>query len=714
MNKVFTSIFIIFVINSSANCQEDYFLYWDFNDKKEVPNFNVDLPKGGQEISLVTTKERVTKTNFKIHGLAKYVKGVKGSAIKFDGFSSYLNGWPKLPKIFDEEGYETDPLPDDISIEAWISIGAYPWNWVPILTLGKYKTTGFYFGVDSKGRLGFHMSDATSVWHECNSKLNPKTRLGLEIQTWHHIVGTYSKERGLAVYIDGKMANTYDNFTHDYGIVYSSLDEGFFIGKNSVDLPPTDPIRDWATYPSSYSFDGIVDELKVYDKVLSGADVERLYKSLKPSDPPPFDHRRFPSVKSSGRFGANYTRLKFYPEWDAIWPIGDYMDVVVQFDELPTKVMFWRGTRYSACQVSENGKWMADQSRETGSNWFLEEGPREYMPTGCVEHMSDTQCRSSRVAIIENNDARILINWRYLQMDVKFRQIDLPNESGFGEWGNEYYYIYPDGVTVRKVLPGKGGWQETIFLNAPGTRPEDNVHLEACTLLNLEGESKSYSWENGYPIFDLKDAIIQLVNFKSEYKPFLIFREGGSFSVFNLEVRPKYSHFPWWNHWPVAQIISDGRSASAPDRAAHSSLSWGDPGGEAALYGMTNKDPAGLVNLAKSWNRPPKMSLKHQNYVNLGFDYTQRAYILDTKIGGSNIELEFDASPNNPLFNIAIVVNKWDGEGVNLILNEEHIVKGERFRTGFEYDVQGNLKLIVWIKHEAKEKTKIILSRSHS
>ena len=289
----------------------------------------------------------------------------------------------------------------------------------------------------------------------------------------------------------------------------------------------------------------------------------------------------------------------------------------------------------------------------------------------------------------------------------------MPNESGFGEWGNEYYYIYPDGVTVRKVLPGKGAWQETIFLNEPGTRPEDNVHLEACTLLNLEGESKAYSWENGYPIFDLKDAIIQLVNFKSEYKPFMIFREGGSFSVFNLEVRPKYSHFPWWNHWPVAQIISDGRSASAPDRAAHSSLSWGDPGGEAALYGMTNKDPADLVDLAKSWNRPPKMSLKYQNYENLGFDYTQRAYILNTKTGGDNIELEFDASPNNPLFNIAIVVKNWDGEGINLILNDEHIIKGEHFRTGFEYDVQGNRNLIVWIKHKAKEKTKIILSRSH-
>ena len=134
---------------------------------------------------------------------------------------------------------------------------------------------------------------------------------------------------------------------------------------------------------------------------------------------------------------------------------------------------------------------MADQSRETGSNWFLAQGSRDEMPTGCMEHMSDTQCRSSRVAIIESNDARVVVNWRYLQMDVKFRQNDLPDNTGFGEWGNELYYIYPDGVTVRKVLPGEGGWQETIFLSEPGTRPEDNVELAAATLLNMKGEIKN-------------------------------------------------------------------------------------------------------------------------------------------------------------------------------------------------------------------------------
>jgi hypothetical protein len=695
---------------ATSFCQDDYFLYWDFNDKKEIPNLNVDMSEDEEEVPLVSTREIVSNSGFEIHGLAKYVDGVQGTAMKFDGFSSYISGMPDLPEVLDEEGYEISPIPEEISIEAWIALGAYPWNWAPIITLGKYKITGFYFGIDSRGRLGFHMSDATSVWHECNSIPDPQTKLGLDIQKWYHVVGTYSPENGLAVYINGELANTYTDFTFDYGIAYSNLEEGFTIGKNTVDLAPSDPIRDWATYPSSYTFDGIIDELKVHRKELSKEEVAKQFELLEPLNEPPFESRKFPTVRPSGRFGANYTRLKFYPEWDAIWPPGDYMDVVVQFDELPTKVMFWRGTRYSACQVSENGKWMADQSRETGSNWFLGEDSRENIPTGCVEHMSDVQCRSSRVAIIENNDARILVNWRYLQMDVKFRQLDLPNETGFGEWGNEYYYIYPDGVTVRKVLPGRGGWQETIFLNEPGTRPEDNVELEACRLLNMEGENKSYTWEHGYPTFDLDDAVIQLVNFKSEYKPYIIFREGGGFEVFNLEVRPEYSHFPWWNHWPVAQIISDGRSASAPDRAAHSSLSWGNPNGEAALYGMTNQDPASLVELAKSWNRPPKMEVLGKGIIHGAYDYTERAYILDMQDQEAAIELEFNASDNNPLFNLALVVNNWGGQEVSLSLNGKNIALGKDFRTGIEYDVEGNMKLIVWIRHKAQNKTSVRLS----
>jgi len=697
--KIILSSSLIFICLFVYGQDNKMILNLNFDDPKEIPMLKSEDDMELAENSF--TKEMISGKNFKIYGLAKYVPGIKNSAIKFDGFSSYVEG--NLPEL------NVTEIRDNISIEAWISLGAYPWNWAPIITAGRYEITGFYFGIDSKGRLGFHVSDGTSTWHECNSKLNPETKAGLELKKWVHVVGTFSTKNGLAVYINGKLSCTYNEFVFPRKIMYSEFDKGFRLGKNRIDLAPTDPVRDWATYPSQYTLDGIVDEVKIYGKELSSEEVEMLFKNVIPENEPEFSPRKFPTVKSSGRFGANYTRLKFYPEWDALWPVGDHLDVVVQFDEFPAKLMFWRGTRYSACWVSENGKWMADQSRETGSNWFLSEGKSDELPTGCVEHMSDTQCRSSRVSIIENNDARVVINWRYLQMDVKSRQINLENKTGFGQWANEYYYVYPDGTCVRHVLPGIGGWQETIFLNEPGTKPEDNVELEACTLYNMKGESKTYSWEFGYPKFDLEDANIQLINFKSKFKPFIIFREKGSFKVFNGEVRPEYSHFPWWNHWPVAQIISDGRYASAPDHAAHSSLSWGDPGGEAAIYGMTDQPENILVDLARSWNNPPGMHLKIPDYESKGFDYKQRAFILITIKPGAELNVTFDASAKSPLFNPVFVIKNWDGSDVKLFINDTEIHRGKDFRYGKEYDVDGNCNLIVWIKQRAKAKMNISL-----
>ncbi len=641
-----------------------------------------------------------TNPDYEITGKGSITPGVVGNAYKFDGFSSYI----------EDRSIEDIKIPRSFSIEAWISLGAYPWNWAPIVTIGKYKITGFYFGVDSRGRIGFQLSDATSVWHSCTSKLDPETKLGMELRKWYHVVGTYSPEEGMAVYVNGELEGRYNDFEFKYGVRYNELEKGFRIGMNREHLAPTDPIRDWATWPSQYSLDGNLDEIKIYTKSLSGREVKEKYNAVEPDNNAAFADRDFPQIASSGHFGANYTRLEFYPEWDNLWPVGEHLDVAVQFDDLPVKVMFWRGTRYSACWVSENNKWMADQSRETGNNWYLEDGSRDDMPTGCMEHMSDVQCRSSRVSIIENNDARVVISWRYLQMDVKFRQNDLPDNTLFGEWGNELYYIYPDGVAIRKVLPGRGGWQETILLNAPGTRPEDNVELEACTLINMDGESRSYSWEHGYPKFDLEDANIQLINFKSEYKPFLILKEGGGFLVFNGEVRPEYSHFPWWNHWPVAQIASDGRSAYAPDRAAHSSLSWGLRHGTAAMYGMTNKSYESLVDLSKSWNRPPEVELSSSAYDSEGYDFSQRAYIFKSMSTNDRLNFDLKGSANSPIVNPAFVINNWLGDEASLRIDGNIIPRGKEFRQGIEHNINGSKTLIIWIRYNSNETINITIN----
>jgi hypothetical protein len=254
----------ILVLTGYSNADPVY--YWSFDDTKEL-----EIPwgggEGGETIIPGSTREEVSGVDYDIHGLAKYTTGVSGSAMKFDGFSSYVNGGTFTGPWVDGWG----EMPEELTIEAWIALGAYPWNWAPIVTVGKFRVTGFFFGVDSSGRLGFHVSDDTAVWHECNSSLDPKTHAGLELKKWYHVAATFDTKKGTAIYINGTLAGTYDEFRGDTKIVYSNMDEGFYLGKNPVDLAPTDPVRTWATYPSRYSFDGIIDEVKIHGGAMSAS-----------------------------------------------------------------------------------------------------------------------------------------------------------------------------------------------------------------------------------------------------------------------------------------------------------------------------------------------------------------------------------------------------------------------------------------------------------
>jgi hypothetical protein len=494
------------------------------------------------------------------------------------------------------------------------------------------------------------------------------------------------------------------------GKVDFAPDADLLIGRNHRKMAPTYPVRSFATHPSWYSFDGIMDEIKIYNRALDAGEIASAYKGQKPRARPGIAERHFPRVPDTGRFGACYTRLKYYDEWDAMWRMGDLADIVVQFDEHPIKVMFWRGSRYSPCWVTENGKWMADQSREEGGGGI--EGAQ-----GCCEHMSDAQCRHSHVRLIENNDARVVVHWRYALIDTLYRQTGIDPVTGWGLWGDEIYTIYPDGVAVRHVLPGKGGWQETIFFSEPGTRPEDNCELEAITLVNMKGESRSYSWEKGYPKFDLAEPMIQMTNLRSKYRPFLIFRPDSGMRVFNVEVRPEYSHFPWWNHWPVAQVASDGRHAQAADRAAHSSLVWGRPRGGAALYGLTNKSAVSLLPLAKSWINPPRLIVEGyrsaDEMVLAEYDYKQRTYQIYCPEQAKPLQFQFFASEESPVVNPALVIKNWGQAEAELKINGNKINRGKRFRYGHRHTLEGT-DLIVWIKTESVEPVKMSIVPAES
>jgi hypothetical protein len=618
-------------------------------------------------------------------------EGVRGGCLRFDGFTTRLTR-------------QADKMPDlsrGFTLQGWVALAAYSWNWTPIIAQREGDTRGYSFGLDSTGHFGLQLA-VDYRWTSCLS-----TSV-LSLKTWHHVAAVYDPSFGVRLFLDGQLAG---ELALQKKLSFAK-EINLHIGRNHDKMLPANRVREWAKFPSWWALDGLLDELTIHDRVLTAADIQASAASVKPAATPDIPARRFPDVaKGAKSFGAYPTRLEYYEQWDALWQMAGEPDIVVKFDELPVQMVFWRGTRYSPCWVSENGKWMADQSLESGV-WPEELKRRGGLgAVGCCEHMSDTQCRFSHVRIVENTAARVVIHWRYAMVDAALRFEKYDEVAGLGQYGDEYYYIYPDGVSTRDVT---GWWpepvrrvdQETIFLSEPGTRPEDNCELAALSLANLKGESKTYSWETGYPTLDLAEPVIQMVNLKSHFKPIIIVKPGSKMATFSCEVRKEFSHFPWWNHWPVARIASDGRYAMAPDQAAHSSLSWVSQPAGAFLYGMTDKPATGVLPLAKAWIHPPPLKITGGAFSSDGFSQSERAYLLKRIDAADTLELELAGSADSPVCNPALVIHGWGEQQATLTVAGTAVPQGKNFRYGHRRTLAGT-DLIVWIKTESDRPLRI-------
>ena len=69
----------------------------------------------------------------------------------------------------------------------------------------------------------------------------------------------------------------------------------------------------------------------------------------------------------------------------------------------------------------------------------------------CYEEMGEKQTRYSQVRIIENTPARVVIHWQYALAGIK-HQLLSEDEYGWGDWTDEYWTIYPDGIAARKQV----------------------------------------------------------------------------------------------------------------------------------------------------------------------------------------------------------------------------------------------------------------------
>ena len=412
--------------------------------------------------------------------------------------------------------------------------------------------------------------------------------------------------------------------------------------------------------------------------------------------------------------------------------------VKVYFDMLPTSIRF--NLPAFPCMVTENNIQY--------SNFFAE----TYEPRiggGSFETLQDRSNSYARMWIQSQNDARIIVRVRGALCDRKgnIAHTDIPSGSpyGKGDWVDEWYYIYPDGVHVRhvKIYTGLAShsrpfgfdreppaavheFMESAVIGAPGHLPTDDIEIAALTLIKMIGGHSEHMLPGGasktihfkpYPddFGDFRDANIMLINLKSKFKPFTIALPYG------VRIQP---YMPEDDLPHIFQTWGNPPDEGYATAFAHILNFWHYRRTENTLEqiylsGMTDaKDPAKeLVPLAWSWIAPPKLRMEglKPSYDVMTYDAAQKAYVLSCKQGRpSKLEFELHADEDfydigQSIINPAIIVRGWGKAPVALETDGKPIKRGKKFRVGYE-KTDDRTDLILWIKTKSSEPVQILLS----
>ncbi|MCL2659009.1 MAG: LamG domain-containing protein [Acidobacteriaceae bacterium] len=651
----------------------------------------------------------------KLEGKFQYVPGVTGDALRLDGYTTSMTvAASEIPAMG----------PGGFTLEAWVALNTYPWNWVPIADQEAQRQAGYFFGIDAFGHVALGAS-IDGQWHSAVSTVT------VPLKQWAHLAGTYQTDPAnngqgiLTVYMNGeRIAQTPVQGS------FSPAKVDLLVGRVRQPALPFPEAEVKPPHAVWYSLDGILDELRIFGRARSGQEIAQDYAAVSAPKGDVLPWQKMPSGPiGPGRFGAYYASLRYEEPWDRLRQIGPNADVVVRFDESPTRLVFWQGLNYVPAWVSGDDKW--------STNEFLEVWDSGCPDGGDCEPMSDKQSLFSHVEILESNEVRAVVHWRYALIEtVGFKGAWHDPLTGWTDWADEYWTIYPDGVAVRKQVIHTARvnavreWQETIILNQPGQRPEDNINPDAVTLGNMQGATKTYTWQKN-PAGAFADPIgpadtstppnvnMQLVNLRSEWKPFQIVPpDGVSSDFYNNE--KSYFLFECWNHWPVAQIASSDRPCVTNDRPSHSSVShlfWkpyaetDDTATKILLNGLTTSSLPELIPLAKSWLTPPPLELQSNSYRSEGYDPAQRAYLISgAKPAGEGaaapLRLVFHASETSPLFHMAILIRNWGGNDASLVLDGRPVPWGKEFRKSLVPGLDST-DLLLWIETRSSKPVQV-------
>lgn len=430
-------------------------------------------------------------------------------------------------------------------------------------------------------------------------------------------------------------------------------------------------------------------------------------------------------------FGAVYCDLTYdYPvlfykdgkfekrDWKEVWRNGPYSDVLVRFPN-GARLAFWRGTSYIPI-------W-AFQKSAFSYEWVEVISPRPPEFVDCIEPLMDKECRYSRVAIVHNSPARVLIHWRYALSDFNYRIYE-------NEWVDEYYYLYPDGIGVRTIVgwlaPGvKHEMNELITILPPAVHPNDVLPSNAVDFLDLNGNKQAITWPQPRLNWSTGLPSIVRVKLKEKYHPIMVVPAISEFTAvwdgWKNEKGEYVSPCYWGNHWPVTRNLQtvghipvgweEGPAHASLISMIHQPLEEEDISPSihktvwAHLIGAVKEDEGDekLLLVASSWLKPAEVESRTQGIEAKGFDILQRAYVFDCHSPSHTITIRL--TPKDKLLNPAFLFLNLEGEVKEVSLGSE-VLETKDYRWGIEEEGNGK-NLVIWLERmiERPEEVRIEL-----
>jgi beta-fructofuranosidase len=185
-----------------------------------------------------------------------WIAGSTGSGLFFDGRDTWVT----------RAAADAPLLTPDFAVEAWVAVREYPGAWTPIVNQHHAPDGGFFFGINESGFFGLHVS-VGGEWQVCNSDIAlPRSR-------WLHLAAMYRSGSGIRLYVNGQL-------TGQLGVrgqVPAAEKVDLLIGKHNH---------------GTAAFNGIIDEVKIYDRALSAEQLIIIGATGAPKGDPAFPEPR--------------------------------------------------------------------------------------------------------------------------------------------------------------------------------------------------------------------------------------------------------------------------------------------------------------------------------------------------------------------------------------------------------------------------------------